>query len=622
MKFLTKNYVTGRFAGLLLSCMFMLSACGGGGGSAGTTLGTGGGVAGVAVSLVDSSGASKNSMTSATPLLARAKFTAKSGQASSGQLVTFAVTGASVIMTPASGTVLTDSTGVATVTLVPAEVNYQSGDAGSVIATATVGGVSFTSAAATYQLGVSNTTIKLVSPSTSTISINAFGTTEIAVDVFVDGALFTAQPVNVNFNSLCVNLGKATLSGVVRTLNGRAKALYTDAGCAQSDIITATVSGSAKPATLGINIASPLVGSIKFASVVPSDKNIVIKGSGGSTRTETAKLTFVVLDTNGGPLAGKLVNFSVFPADVTLATLSGVTNDKGEVVATINSGTVATTFRVTATIPGGASTVSDSIAVTTGIAIQAAFSLSAEFFNISGWQHDNEKSNINILLADAFGNPVADGTSVAFQTDSGAVATSQGPGGSCTTTNGACTVPLRSQAPRFGVGNTAGKRAGLATVTASTTSNVTLSDKIGVFFSGDFAVNVFDAVTNTKINGGANLAATSCGIYPLFLEINDINFNPMPFGTTVSVSDVKNVAISAVFPSTVLNVAPHDASGNGTLDPTKMAPRQGTVHYFPIALPDTCGTAVPAATATGTFGVVVKAPLGTTTFFFSITYPK
>lgn len=622
MKLLSKNSVMGRFSAfLMLCCAFLLAACGGGGGSAGTTSGTSGGVSGIAITLVDANGVVRNSLTSATPLLARAKFV-RSGQALSGQLITFAVTGAKVTMSPSSGTVLTDASGVATVTLVPTDPNYQAGDAGSVIATATASGVTYTSAPATYQLGVSQTTISLVSPSFSPVSINAFGQTEIAVDVFVDGALYTTQPVNVSFNSLCVNLGKATLAGVVRTLNGRAKALYTDAGCGQSDIITATVSGSARPATLVINIAPPSTGSIKFTAVVPSDKSIVIKGSGGSNRTETARLTFVVLDTSGAPMAGKQVNFSVFPTDVTLGSTSGVTNDKGEVTVNVNSGTVPTTFRVTASIPGGPSTVSDSIAVTTGVGVQSAFSLSAETFNISGWQHDNEKTNINILIADASGNPVADGTAVAFQTDSGAVGTAQGPGGNCVTTNGACSVPLRSQAPRFGLNNTAGKRAGLATVTASSTAfSTTLSSQIGVFFSGDDATNVFATVSSGATISGRNITTTSCTPVTLILDVNDVNFNPMPFGTKVETADVKLVTIDKVYPDSVGNKGPTDINGNSTLVVANMAVRQGTIHQIPISLPATCGTGV--GTETGTFQVVITSPLGKGLVYpFSITSPK
>jgi hypothetical protein len=111
----------------------------------------------------------------------------------------------------------------------------------------------------------------------------------------------------------------------------------------------------------------------------------------------------------------------------------------------VQSGTVATSVRVTATIAGttpAISTQSDQLVVTTGIADQNSMSLSAETLNPEAFDYDGESVPVMIRLADHFNNPVPDGTAVVFTTEGGSIE------GSCTTTKGACTVNWVSQDPR------------------------------------------------------------------------------------------------------------------------------------------------------------------------------
>ena len=139
-------------------------------------------------------------------------------------------------------------------------------------------------------------------------------------------------------------------------------------------------------------------------------------------------------------------------ATQTFLTLRTMTS--GNVVTTVNSGSVATSFRVKATVPGTAggpdfSTLSDSIAVTTGLPSQKGFSISSGSFNVEGWTVDSSTTTpatrIQVLLADDFGNPVPDGTPVVFQTNMGAVGSSDR--GGCNTVNGGCVVDFRAQGP-------------------------------------------------------------------------------------------------------------------------------------------------------------------------------
>ena len=104
-----------------------------------------------------------------------------------------------------------------------------------------------------------------------------------------------------------------------------------------------------------------------------------------------------------------------------------------------------------------------------------------------------------MLLADAFGNPVADGTPVVFQTNLGSIGSSSM--GGCTLVNGGCEVDFRTQHPRTALLNQPATpcntgpgasddimRPGVATVCASTaTAAGTLFARTFIVFSGSNA---------------------------------------------------------------------------------------------------------------------------------------
>lgn len=610
-----------------------IASCGGGGGSPGST-GTGSDTGSdtgtttsqptITLALFDTNGVSTTSVTTASPMTARATVVDAAGVPLANTIVTFATGGTLTTLTPSSGTALTNASGVATITVAPinlATAQSEAGAADTVTAAVTIDEETFVDSAP-YTLGATAITLSLVTPSPSTINLDAYATTPISVDVFADGVLYTAQPVTVNFTSACASATKADLPASASTVNGRAQVVYRDNGCSATDVVTASVAG-AQPVTANLVVAAPVAASIRFVSATPSDKAIVIQGAGGNGRSETAILTFQALDTFGQPLPNQLVTFAVNSTEsVSLQSTSATTDTNGNVVVAVNSGTLPTTFRVIATLPTAQSTISDTITVTTGQPVQAAFSLSAESFNIEGWDLDNEQTSINILMADQSGNPVADGTPVVFQTDSGAVGSSLI--GGCVTTNGGCSVNFRSQAPRFGIGNSAGKRAGMATINvSSTTALVTLSGQIAVFLSGSEATNVRLHPSGTIFAPGDTFATTSCSNYYLALEVNDENFNPMPFGTTIAVANADNVSVGTITPATVPSVAPHDTSGAGTVSVGSLAARQGSVHVIPVK-PDASCVEGGAGTATGTFDLVITSPSGVVTSYTGIglTYPK
>jgi hypothetical protein len=495
----------------------------------------------------------------------------------------------------------------------------------------------------TSNYSVGATALAFGTLSATPASLQAYASTVLSVDVLSGSAKYTDQQVNVNFSSACVTAGKATLAATVVTNNGTAQTVYRDKGCANNDVITVSSDGVAKGAATTLTIAPPSAASVQFVSAVPISQSIVIQGQGGNGRTETATLTFRVVDTAGNPLAGKAVNFSTASPYVKVNKVSDTTDASGSVSTTVNSGTTPTSFRVQATLPntgsnGGAdiSTQSDSVVVTTGLPVQRAFSITSSAQNIEGLNVISPASSpaatITVSLGDAFNNPVPDGTPLVFQTNIGLVGTSST--GGCNTTNGACTVPFRAQEPYTATPgsprtpcNTASPdstRIGLATVCASTSDGTnTLFKKTTIFFSGSTAVNTFMNGTLVSFNALSpnDLGTIKSSETKVFqLQINDLNLNPMPAGTRVEITSMLNGNAAAVVPATVPNIAPHGTNGD---DYTGMAVsgNQGTTHTFSVSStqPTECKNATQAS-----FNVTVTTPGGSSTnipFKLSFTCP-
>jgi hypothetical protein len=313
------------------------------------------------------------------------------------------------------------------------------------------------------------------------------------------------------------------------------------------------------------------------------------------------------------------VNFSVSTADVKLNKAVDTTDQNGEVITTVNSGTKATTFRVTASLGNGISTMSDSIVVTTGLPVQRAFSLSVGSPNIEGLFTDDIKTNVNVLIADQFGNPVADGTPVVFQANLGAVGSSNK--GACNLVNGACSVDFRSQNPRqaspglpatpcnTGPGSSPDStRAGLASICASTTDGVnTIFARAAIFLSGNTASNVLlNGTTPLSTLTVNDLGSSRSGDGKVInLQINDVNFNPMPAGTTIAVTSLTNASVVDVIPATVQNVFPHSPNGDDIAG-QNVTGNQGTFHQVTVI-----GTAPTPCTgnAVATFSVSITSPV-------------
>lgn len=432
---------------MFVACL-LISGCGsGGGGSLNTqasSVASGSTPLGPTINLklTDAAApfAARTSISSTNPGLLTATVTDGGGAAVPNAIVTFSADPLFGAFAGGANTALTNSSGVATITLTTPNT---SGGASTVSANATVGANAITSSLS-YSIGSVTLGLSAVTfPGLPAAGLSAYGTVGVSVDVLSNNAKISA-PMTVSFSSACTSSGKATLTPSVTTKDGTAQASYLDNGCGNTDTITATLAGG-PTASGSLKVNSPDAGSIQFVSVAPSI--ISLKGTGGAGRSEAATVTFRVLDKTGKPVGGAPVTFGLSTRIGGLNLVSDgqppVISDPatGNVVTAVQSGLISTSVRVTATT-GILSTLSDQLIVSTGIAAQDSFSLSASAHNIEGWNIDGTTSALTIRAADHFRNPVPDGTAISFTAEGGAIE----PG--CTTVAGACTAVLTSQALR------------------------------------------------------------------------------------------------------------------------------------------------------------------------------
>ncbi|MGX9715728.1 Ig-like domain-containing protein [Janthinobacterium lividum] len=582
--------------------------------------------ASIGVALLTASGSASNALSSSAPLTAVAIVKDQDGKPLPDALVVFATDNALATLSPSAGTTLSDAKGEARVILRP--VSLAVGGAGTLTAAVVMNGTTSTSAI-NYVVGA--TTLTFGNIAFETPSLEAYGSTQVSLDVLSGSVKYTDQSLAVNFTSSCVTAGKATFAPVVQTANGSARAVYRDLGCGVNDIISATASGVSGSRSAVLPIAAPQAASVQFYSAIPADKSIVIKGEGGLLRSETATLKFRVFDTFNNPLPGLKVSFSKADpnAEVDLNPVSGTTDANGEVTTSVSSRSTPLSFRIRATLDGkGVSTLSDSIVVSTGTPVQKAFSLSISDSNVEGLDVDANGSaasaSVTVAMGDKFGNPVADGTPVAFQTNVGVVGSASK--GGCNSVNGACSVDFRAQQPRVPTPNTPATvcngplgssdstRAGVGTICASTSdgSATPIFAKINFFISGSRPATTILNGNRTLTTGNDinDLGDVNWNVPKVFtLQINDINNNPMPSGTTVEVANIVRAASGGVSPSTVQKTFPSTAS------PPPLY--QGTSHLVTISSP----SGVPCTPGVATFNVNITTPhLLTTSYPFKLTF--
>jgi hypothetical protein len=460
----TPSAAFGRTAVLTLIAAAVLSACGGGGGDPGTVPAASGGsgtgtspttpaptpttpvASETTVSLVmtDGSGANATSLSGGQSGTLKATVLTPAGKPAAGAIVQFATgTGDMLVFTPETGSALTDANGVAVVTVKPA--SYTTAGAVAVNATSVVEGKTGTGSV-NLSIGAAPLTVGTLSFATAPSGrLPAFSTLALNIPVTSAGQPATAS-TGLTLTSLCVGDGTATLvPGAIS--NGVQVATYTNNGCVRGrDTITAAIGNSSQ--TIGVDVSAANIGAIQFSGTSQAGTSIVLRGSGGQGRSESAQVTFRVVDQQGNGLAGVDVDFSAttYTGGLTVSPLRATTNASGNASTMVSSGTIPTPVRVlaTATRNGTSMTgLSDTLTVSTGLPIQRSMSLSAEHHNIEGGDVDGTKVGVTVRLADQYGNPVSNGTAVNFVTEGGAIGSAAQ--GGCVTVDGGCSVELVSQ---------------------------------------------------------------------------------------------------------------------------------------------------------------------------------
>ena len=261
------------------------------------------------------------------------------------------------------------------------------------------------------------------------------------------------SPQTVAFDSFCLKNGLATLlpSSPVSTSSGELTVTYTaGASCTGEDEVVATLlfgtdtTNQTARQIFTIAAASEVV-SLEFADLAPS--LIAIKGTGDLVKiSEQTQVRFRVVDVNGSPVQGEVVNLALATTvgGLELSSIVATSNAEGLVSVSVASGTLPTQTVVTAELASTGQLVSsDLITVSTGVPDQNSFTLFSPKLSVSqAYVAANMTSTIGVAVADRYNNIVPDGSLIYFTTEYGGIAPS------CSINNGLCEVTWRSQNPR------------------------------------------------------------------------------------------------------------------------------------------------------------------------------
>jgi len=375
-----------------------------------------------------------------------------------GSLVTFVIDnpnrGVFQSETPDTDTGGTDINGVATIILNAGE------SAGFSKVTATVDSAEPVSIIFNSQ-GSSDVVFRLGSGSPfveGTISLSreqipAGGTSEISVSLITDSGEPFRETIEISFTSDCSveTVPSAEISAPFNSDDGQVSATYLAKGCSGNDEIkvNATVDGKNLSASGIINIIPADVRSIEFVAATP--QHIALQGAGSADLPEKSTIEFRVLDTDGNPVKGRDVSFSLVSdgGDILLTPIVATSNFNGLVQTTVNAGTVSRVVSVKATVEGTSSptveTISHKLYISSGILDQDSMSISADILNPEAWHIDGTEVQITARLADSNNNPPPP-TAVYFTTEGGSI---ESLGNLCITDDdGSCSVTWRSQNPK------------------------------------------------------------------------------------------------------------------------------------------------------------------------------
>jgi hypothetical protein len=462
--------------------------------------------------VVDSSGGLVTGISLATGFSARATVKDANGAPVVGKTVTFEITGSAIaVLNPT--TQITNASGVAEVAIAPASVS--SVGAATVKTTVDVGGV----VTGATDFAVQSSSLTLSSVSVTSGSLPSGGNTPIQVTALIGGVPAVAVPVNVTYTASCgkINSQDTTSGGVSVTTNGSgvASAVY-DAVAADGSLCSGSVTLTASSAgamsqSKAVTVAAPTANAVVFVSAIPAQ--IFVAGSGA---LDQAIVKFKVLSSGGVPLPTVPVKFSIVtnPGGVGLdaagatAAVNTTTLANGEATVSVFSGTIPGPVKVRAELVSDPAVFSESqnLTVASGPPSQRFMSLSAEMFNIEGWDIDGNSTQLTVRIADRQGNAVEDGTVINFTAEGGQVARS------CATgrVNGIsqCSVSFISQNPR-----PFGGRASVLAYVAGTKDYVDVNGN-NIYDAGDTLINIGDAYRDDNENAVYDAAGSGEFLIP------------------------------------------------------------------------------------------------------------
>lgn len=518
-----RNALAGTLA---LACLALLSACGGGGDGAGFLSDQSSDLSyTLRLALVDGEGNPTTTVSDTLPATLGVLVRERNSAAAPVPGVVVTATASAAVIAPGNGRALTNAEGIATLQIRGGAT--LGADTITVTATSPAGEVSETLGveivSSGFRLGSFNGTTFVpgrIGLSNDSLSFRGSALLRLAV-VDANGQPVTAAERSIRLSSTCSLSGAASFRAVsattdgastltVQTVNGLASAEYRAGSCENRDRLTATLVEGDATASADVRIAQRDTDFIGFVNAQPADGAgisartlIALQGTGGPGRPEEATATFEVLeqavvlasgDPQPGtpaylqlagrrPLAGVAVRFSLTSdiGGITLTTPTAVSDSNGLVRVRVRAGNVAASTQIIATFDGAGrsggnagggapqSAASNQIVVGTGLPQQNGISVASERFNIArGRSTDGLQTLLTVRLVDRFGNPVANGTSVVFSTEYGAIDTScvtgvshgvraqrvtRSPALPAPPVMGSCSVLWTSQNPRFPVFN-------------------------------------------------------------------------------------------------------------------------------------------------------------------------
>ncbi len=547
----TDHYIHRIIGGLAAAfCAISIVACGGAAGSSSSN------TPGLTLTIINASGATVTNLVVGTSYTLVATVS-QTGGAAANVVVTFTA-GSLATLTPTAGTALTNSSGVATIVIVPTTAGASTATASATVTKVTTTAATATTAATTTTtnvavsgstnysvttLGASGTpavvtlsALTATSGSTVGTSLTSGSSTALSLTVYSNGVAPTT-PASVAFTTTCgqVSPTPATSngSGVVSATYSSVKA--DGSLCQGSPAATVTATTSGVTSTVSMYVSAPTTGSVAFISASPTQIFLANSGS-----TSQATLTFKLLSTTGSALVGELINLTLTgnPGGVTFGTqgntalVARTTDASGLVTVTVFAGGTpgAVTIQATWNANSAIFTTSNGFSVASGPPRQSAMTLAMTNPNIEGWNIVGTTTQLTVSISDANGNAVPNGTVVSFVSSGGQI------NSTCTTalvsTFSRCSVNFSSQNPRPTNGRVAvlAYLEGVKNYTDTNANNQydagtdTLSDQgdayrddneNGVYDSGEFVVSKGGAIACAGAGGTVPMRVNTCtGLLP------------------------------------------------------------------------------------------------------------